>query len=139
MLFRSGLRACGEFGPLAAHVRFAERASHRLALQLFHGAVRYQTQLAFRQQLLGRLVEIGAELFAIVASCARAQQMLRNNSSDRSPFELADLFCRQSRQRVEELFRRAHQNQDRQAFQISQAFLDDQYIWLEQGIVGTHP
>ncbi len=133
-----GLRGCGQFGPLAAHVRFADRASHRLALELFHGAVRYQTQLAFRQQLLGRLVEIGAELFAIVASCARAQQMLQKNPGDRSPFELADLFCRQSRQRVEELFRRLHHNQDRQAFQVSQAFLNDQYAWLEQGIVTTH-
>ena len=62
----------GEFGPLATHVRFVDRASRRLARTLFHCMVRFGPKLEKRQAVLGRLVEIGAELLAITAACSRA-------------------------------------------------------------------
>ena len=62
----------GEFGPLATHVRFVERASRKLARTLFHCMVRFGPKLEKRQAVLGRLVEIGAELLAITAACSRA-------------------------------------------------------------------
>ena len=66
----------GEFGPLATHLRFVDRASRRLARTLFHCMVRFGPKLEKRQAVLGRLVEIGAELLAITAACARAQAMV---------------------------------------------------------------
>jgi hypothetical protein len=93
-------RSYRELGPLARHVRYVERTSHRLALALFHGAVKYQARLAYRQQLLGRLVDTGAELFAMVAACSKAHRMMQADPHDRSPEELADFFCRGAKQRI---------------------------------------
>jgi len=62
-----------EFGPLATHLRFVNRMSRKLARTVFHCMVRFGPKLEKRQAVLGRLVEIGAELLAITAACARAQ------------------------------------------------------------------
>ena len=125
----------GRLGSLAGHLRFVERASHRLALALFHSAVRHRTRLAYRQQLLGRLVDIGAELFAMVAACSKATLMAQRQPEDDGPRELADLFCRQSRRRIATAFRTLRHNEDRQAYRLAQRVLNDRYRWLEEGIV----
>jgi len=123
------------FSRLATHMRFIERASHRLARGLFHGAMRHQARLAYRQQLLGRLVDIGGELFAMAAACSRAQAMTRLQPSEQSPVELADLFCRLARRRVREAFARLHDNEDRASSRVAQDVLAGRMEWLEEGIV----
>src|ERR687891_62037 len=67
----------GEFGHLAEHVRFVDRSCRRLARTLFHCMIRFGPKLEKRQAVLGRLVEIGAELLAMTAACSRAQAMAR--------------------------------------------------------------
>ena len=66
-------RAYGEFGPLAVHLRYVERASRKLARATFYGMARWQGRLEHKQGFLGRIVDIGAELFAMSAACVRAQ------------------------------------------------------------------
>jgi alkylation response protein AidB-like acyl-CoA dehydrogenase len=123
-------------GPrLAGHLRFVERASHRLARALFHGAVRHQTRLAYRQQLLGRLVDVGADLFAMAAACSKAQAMGRLQPSEQSPVELADLFCRLARLRITHAMRALHRNEDRPSIRAAQDVLAGRFAWLEDGIV----
>ena len=65
--------AYSEFGPLAAHLRYVERASRKLARATFYGMARWQGRLERKQGFLGRIVDIGAELFAMSAACVRAQ------------------------------------------------------------------
>ncbi len=122
-------------GPLAAHLRYVDRTCHRVALALFHSAVRHQTKLAYRQLLLGRLVDIGADLFAIVASCSRAQQLQTRRPEDPTAAELADLFCRQARRRIDAALRALNNNDDRQAYRLAQRVMNGKYQWLEEGIV----
>ncbi len=122
-------------GPLAGHLRFVERTSHQLALALFQGALTHQARLAYRQQLLGRLVDIGAELFAMVAACSKAHRLLEQRADDPGPVELADLFCRQARRRIRATLRGLTDHDDRQAYQLAQAVLNDRYRWLEAGIL----
>jgi hypothetical protein len=50
--------------------------------------------------------------------------------------KLADLFCRQSRRRVDQLFRELDSNDDGRMYQTARAVLDGEYLWMEDGIVG---
>jgi alkylation response protein AidB-like acyl-CoA dehydrogenase len=125
----------GEFGPLATHLRFVDRASRKLARTLFHCMVRFGPKLEKRQAVLGRLVEIGAELLAITAACSRAQAMVKQDPANHGPIELADLFSRQARRRVEDRFAAVFDNDDVAAYAVAQQVLRNEHTWLEQGMV----
>jgi alkylation response protein AidB-like acyl-CoA dehydrogenase len=128
----------GEFGRLATHVRFVNRASRRLARTLFHCMIRFGPKLEKRQMVLGRLVEIGAELLAMTAAASRAKALAGKPGSGEardSAVELADLFCRHARQRVNDRFDRIFDNDDVRTYQVAQGVLRDEFTWLEEGIV----
>ncbi len=120
---------------LAGHVQFIDRCSRRLARALFHSAMRHQTRLAVRQQLLGRLVDVGAELFAMTAACAKAQAMVQLQPSEPSPVGLADLFCRLARRRIAQTMTRLGDNEDRRLTGVAQEVLGGRFAWLEDGIL----
>jgi len=125
----------GAFGPLATHLRFAERRSRKLARSLFHAMIRFGPKLEKRQAVLGRLVEIGAELFAISATVTRAHAMVKKNPADRSPIELADAFARNARRRVDERFAALFDNDDVVNYGIAQKTMAGQFAWVESGMV----
>jgi alkylation response protein AidB-like acyl-CoA dehydrogenase len=129
--------AYGQFGPLAAHLRYVERASRKLARATFYGMARWQGRLERKQGFLGRIVDIGAELFAISATCVRAQLDATVTGTDRgaSASELADPFCTQARLRAEELFGQLWSNTDATDSALARHVLKDRYIWLEDGII----
>ena len=126
---------------LSRHMVFVKRISHGLARELFHGAARHQTRLAARQQLLGRLVDIGAELFAMSAACAKAQAMSdgvrpqRGQTPTPSSVELADLFCRLATRRIHQTLAVLHHNDDRRCSRAAADVLSGRYTWLEAGIL----
>ncbi len=129
-------RSYAEFGPLAKHARFAERASRKLARSIFYGMTRWQAGLEKRQAFLGRTVDIGAELFAISAACVYAQTQGRERPEcGEQAVELADVFCRQARRRVEQLFTALWANNDDANYKLAQGVLDGRYGWLEEGVV----
>jgi alkylation response protein AidB-like acyl-CoA dehydrogenase len=128
----------GEFGPLAAHLRYVERASRKLARVTFYGMARWQGKLERKQGFLGRIVDIGAELYAMSAVCVRARMdATAGAGTDRGrvAFELADLFCTQSRLRVEELFGQIGSNTDAADTALARQVLAGRYEWLEDGII----
>jgi alkylation response protein AidB-like acyl-CoA dehydrogenase len=122
-----------EFGPLAEHLRYVERASRKLARHTFYGMSRWQGRLERRQVFLGRIVDIGAELFAMAASCVRAQA-LRAQHGD-SAVELAGAFCQQARRRADELFARLWHNTDAGDRTLAGRVLTGRYTWLEDGVI----
>jgi alkylation response protein AidB-like acyl-CoA dehydrogenase len=124
-----------EFGPLAGHLRWSERTSRRLARQILHLMVLNGPALERKQALLFRCVDIGAELFAMIATCVRAQDDVRKNVADRSPLELANVFCRHSRRKVEKLFEDVRDNADPETYELARGILDKRFTWLENGIV----
>jgi alkylation response protein AidB-like acyl-CoA dehydrogenase len=130
-------RAYAEFGPLATHLRYVERASRKLARATFYGMARWQGKLERRQGFLGRLVDIGAELFAMSAVCVRAQLDATQDAGERGKtgFELADAFCGQARQRCEELFGELWKNTDTADAALARRVMSGRYTWLEQGII----
>ncbi|OBI25139.1 acyl-CoA dehydrogenase [Mycobacterium sp. E1386] len=137
-------RAYSEFGPLASHLRFVERSSRKLARNTFYGMARWQAKLEQRQGFLGRIVDVGAELFAMSAACVRAEaQRAVDPAVGQQAYELADTFCRQAALRVEALFDALWTNTDDCDVRLTREVVGSRYTWLEDGIIdqseGTGP
>jgi alkylation response protein AidB-like acyl-CoA dehydrogenase len=123
-----------QFGRLARHLRYVERTSRKLARSTFYGMSRWQGKLERKQAFLGRVVDIGAELFAMSACCVRAR-MLRDTPEAARAMELADLFCAQSRLRVASLMRGLWRNTDDPDRRVAGRLVKGEYAWLERGIL----
>ncbi len=122
-------------GPLYGHMKYVERGARRLARTLFHVMAVYRQGLEKRQRVLGRVVDIGAELFAMAAVISRSQMLFERDGRDRSPLELADAFCRRARRRISSLHGSVYCNDDRREYGTARKFLDGEFQWLESGIV----
>jgi hypothetical protein len=146
LVFGEGQRPTSyrEFGPLATHLRFVERSSRKLARQTFYGMARWQAGMERKQGFLGRVVDIGAELFAMSAACVRAESQREADPVEGGAAgELAGAFCAQARLRVEALFEALWANTDDTDAKLARDVLGDRYTWLEGGILdqseGTGP
>jgi hypothetical protein len=117
---------------LARHVRWASRASRRLARALFHAMARYGPKLEREQVLLGRFVDLATELFAISAACARAAALGSHEAT-----QLADYFSQNARLKVARLFHSLHHNSDRTGYKLAQRVLNGEHLFLEAGITGS--
>jgi alkylation response protein AidB-like acyl-CoA dehydrogenase len=125
-----------EFGELATHLRYTERASRKLARSTFYAMGRYQAKLERKQSVLGRIVDIGAELFAISSTVVYAQTIQREQPERAAEaLQLADLFCRQARRRADVLFAELFDNDDDAAYALAQGVLDGSFTWDEEGIL----
>lgn len=131
-------RSYSELGDLAKYFRFSESCSHKLARYLVYYMGRYRQELERRQMILGRLIEIGTDLFAISATCSYAIS-LQKERSDTSPIHLADYFCKMATRRINERFQALSDNDDRQANQIAKEIINNEYRWLENGIMWMGP
>ncbi|NNK64461.1 MAG: DUF1974 domain-containing protein [Gemmatimonadetes bacterium] len=121
----------GEFGPLARHLRFIDRTARKLARSTFYAMVRFGPKLEKRQAVLGRIVDVGAELFVMTAACVRAQKMRTENPSDPTPVTLADLFCRQARRRIRSSFDDLFANDDTATYAVAGQAMEGRFSWLE--------
>ncbi len=126
-----------EFGPLAKHLRYANRTSGRLARSIFYAMIRFGPGLERKQAVLGRIVEIGAELFVMVATAVHAKSLVDKKPSDRSPYQLADVFCRQARTRIRERFDHLFANNDTVTYRIAQEAMEGTFEWLEEGLLNV--
>jgi alkylation response protein AidB-like acyl-CoA dehydrogenase len=134
--FGGGLPS-GVASRLAHHLRYTRRTSRRLARQLFHAMAKHGPKLEREQVLLGRFVDIGAELFAMMATCSRASALSREGSEEqrKEVVQLADYFCASGRLRIAELFRGIGRNSDRQGYKVAQSVMNSQIKPLVDGIV----
>jgi Acyl-CoA dehydrogenase, C-terminal domain/Acyl-CoA dehydrogenase, middle domain len=146
LVFGEGQRptAYREFGRLATHLRFVERSARKLARNTFYGMARWQAALEQKQGFLFRVVDIGAELFAMSAACVRAEALrVADSAQGEQAYELAEAFCEQATLRVEALFNALWTNSDSTDAALARNVLKGRYTWLEDGIVdqseGTGP
>ncbi|MBM7172258.1 acyl-CoA dehydrogenase family protein [Streptomyces sp. G44] len=133
-------RSYAEFHPpghadLSGHLRYVERGARKLARSTFYAMSRWQGKMETKQGFLGRVVDIGAELFAMSAACVRAELLRTTEDHGREAYQLADVFCRQSRIRVEELFARLWTNTDELDRKVVRGVLSGTYTWLEAGVI----
>jgi hypothetical protein len=122
---------------LSGHLRYVERSARKLARSTFYGMSRWQGRMETKQSFLARIVDIGAELFAMSAACVRAELLRTTESPEtgRAAYELAEVFCRQARLRTEELFGRLWENTDEADRQLAKRVMTGRYTWLEEGVL----
>jgi alkylation response protein AidB-like acyl-CoA dehydrogenase len=125
----------GEFGKLAPHLRYVARTSQKLARSTFYAMTRYQAKLQYKQSVLFRIVDIGAELFAMSAACVRAEALRKQGNADAVAF--ADIFCRRAKIRIRHLFDELFTNADSSTYKFAQDVLKGQHAWFEDGLASN--
>jgi len=126
----------GEYGELAGQMRFVERTSRKLARSTFYGMARWQAGTENHGAFLGRIVDIGAELFAMSAAVVYAQTMMREHPERAAETrELAEAFCSQAEHRTERLFHDLWSNADEPNHRLALDVLKGRHTWLEEGII----
>jgi hypothetical protein len=99
--------------------------------------LRHGPALERKQAFLFRLVDIVNELFAMSASVSRAHAMQRRGSAEATQaLELADVFCRGSRRKVDQLFGELWNNHDVQAYRTALDVLSGEHVWMEKLVEG---
>ena len=124
------------FGELAGQMRFVERASRKLARSTFYGMARWQAGTEAHGAFLGRIVDIGAELFAMSAAVVYTQTAIQEHPerADQTR-ELAEAFCNQARHRTDRLFHELWSNADTPNHRLALDVLSGRHTWLEAGVI----
>jgi len=128
-----------EMGVLADHYKFIHSTSHRLARTIFHNMGLYRDKLERKQVLLGHLMEVGTELFAMSATCSYASMLAKREGGDASAITLADMFCRDAARRIESHFNAISHNDDQLMNAVGKAVLAGDMRWLEEGVAWIGP
>jgi alkylation response protein AidB-like acyl-CoA dehydrogenase len=129
----------GDFGRLSTHLGYIERQSRHLSRSIFHAMMRFQAKLERKQMVLFRIVDIGTDLFAMSATISYATMLAKQGNQN--AMELADLFCREARVRIDQNFRTLFDNHDDLQYKVVQKLMKGEYEWLEgqlvQGLMPT--
>lgn len=113
-------------------LRYVESTSRRLAKELFWAMAKYQKSLEKRQKILGRFVDIGTELFAMACTLSRTQHLKKNKQEDFNC--LCYLFCTQSKEHIEDLFKQVRSNHDSLSSCIAKNFFKGKYDGIHETI-----
>jgi alkylation response protein AidB-like acyl-CoA dehydrogenase len=120
------------FGEMGKHLRYAERATRRLARNVFHGMVVYQAGLEKRQGFLFRAVDIAMEILVLVACVTRTQRMLDARSPEAARAqELTELHAWNAYRKMEHSFEQLWANDDVLKYKTGIAVLEGKHKWLE--------
>jgi alkylation response protein AidB-like acyl-CoA dehydrogenase len=120
---------------LAGYLSAVAKLSRRMARTLFHQMVKFGPKLEQRQILLGRIADIGADLFAIAAACVYAQKLINDGEPAQKVFALVDDFHAQAMLRVQQNFRGIAHNADQHGYALAQQIVSGEHTWLERGIL----
>ena len=123
----------GDFGRLSGHMGYIERSSRHLSRSIFHAMMRYQAKLERKQMVLFRIVDIGTDLFAMAATISYATMLAKQGQ--KNALELADLFCREAKKRVDQNFRNLFDDADELSYRVVQQMMKGEYQWLEGDLV----
>lgn len=126
-------------GKLEKHFKYIEKTSHLLARTIFHAMGKYQQHLERKQLLLGRLMEIGTDLFAMAAACSYATSLTDRQAAEGSPDDVADFFCDIATRRIEERFAQLKDNDDKKGDDLAQKVINKDFRWMEEGTVWMGP
>ena len=111
------------------HSRYVRNTSKKLARTLFHSMIRYGPGLDKQQLLLGRLTEIGTELFVMMCAVLKSEW-----SDDENEKELVDAIFRNGKIKIKEKFTAIRHNNDQRNYKLGRKVLDGDYKKIERVI-----
>jgi alkylation response protein AidB-like acyl-CoA dehydrogenase len=122
------------------HLSYIERNCRKMARTIFHTMGKYQQKLEYEQVLLNNFVDIGTDIFVMAATLAYAESwMEKNGGKDDTPLLLADVWCRDARERIEQNFRRIRKNHNALYGKVANAVMDEKLDWLYTDIMEDLP
>jgi alkylation response protein AidB-like acyl-CoA dehydrogenase len=120
---------------LRPHLAYAATTSRRLTRALLHAMARHGTALEGEQVLLGRLMDVGTEVFALAASCAYAEHLAAEGpETAEQALTLAEHVGREARVRIDHAFRGIGVNADLPLRRLSRGVLEGRFPLLERGL-----
>ena len=128
--FNSG--PSGLNGSLRKYLRYVSRTSKKLSRKLFHSMAIYGPGLDKQHKLLGRLTEIGTELFVISACAIRIDSMIKDNPEKKAEYlELMDVVFNESKIRIKNNFYSMRNNNDKKNYSFAKKILEGTFKFLE--------
>jgi alkylation response protein AidB-like acyl-CoA dehydrogenase len=121
------------------HLAFAARTSKRLARSLFATMAKLGPKLEKEQIVLSNFVDVGVDLFVMGATLSYADHLVATNPADRTPLDLADLYCCEARRRIVANFRAVRRNFNRSYGKIAALLMDGKLDWLSKGAINPIP
>lgn len=120
------------FKPALAAV---SRDSRRLARMLFYRMAKFGPKLEKQQLLLGRVVDIGTELFASTATILYGDALIKKGSPAEEMEQLVNCFTANARLRINRHFDALRHNHDRGNYKLAQSLLEGRHAQLQEGLV----
>ncbi len=115
------------------HLKYAAKTCKKLARSIFHTMAKYGPKLEYEQLILGNYVDIGVDLYVMGCCLSYAEYLLNNNPEDPDSIQdLADLFCKNARQRIENNFRAVKHNHNYMYRKVGDKLLEGKYRWLAE-------
>ena len=121
------------------HLGFCAKNCKILGRRIFHTMAKYGPKLEYEQLLLANAVEIGVQIFVMAATLANAERLMANNPDDKSPDELADLFCREARQIIANNYRLLKKNHNKVYGKVTNGVMEGRYDWLVDDVYNELP
>ncbi len=107
---------------LKKHLKFAEKNTRKMARTLFHQMALQGPKLEMRQNILARIVDLGAELTVMTLVASRAQTEL--NRGETANLDRALYWLDEGRLRVKKLFTELKSNQDLASTRLANKMLE---------------
>lgn len=122
------IEGAGMLHPLLrSEMKEVERLSRKLARRLFFAMAMNGPSLEKKQMLLGRFVDIGAELVILAITLAYAQTQVTAAAEDAKRMEhflnLAGYFAKLTRQKINATFRDISTNADDQGYRLAREMM----------------
>lgn len=117
---------------------YVAKTSRRLARTLFHAMAKHGPKLERQQLTLGRIVDVGTELYAIAATALYADALIKKGDEGYTREDLEQLvqcFVSDAKGRIAGHFAGLKHNADRRNYALAQAVLEGKHTYLRKGLV----
>lgn len=122
-----------------AHLAFIGRYAKKLARSMFHTMAKYQQKLEREQLIMACFVDIGTDLFTMAATLSYTDALLDRVDNKEELQQVADLFCRDARDRITRNLKAVRKNHNRMYSDIAKDVMAGKLDWLASDIYTNIP